>query len=270
VAVALENARLYELEVRELERELEIAHDIQETLLPQFVPQVPGLQISGRSLPARQIGGDFFHFFSMGDDQLGVAIGDVSGKGIPAALYMAAAITAIDTKISDGLPPADLLNHLNGTLYNRLQENKMNIGLQIATFMPLAAPNGKEEEAHGSLMTVSSGGMIAPIGATEHGCRFLPVSGFPVGSFSPDHPYQEDMFLLDPFTTIIFTSDGIVEAHNEQGELFGFDRLEATINDIIGERDAELIAEHIIQTATDFMGDTEQDDDMTVVVVVKT
>jgi GAF domain-containing protein/CheY-like chemotaxis protein len=270
VAVALENARLYELEVRELERELEIAHGIQETLLPQFVPQVSGLQITGRSLPARQIGGDFFHFFSMGDDQLGVAIGDVSGKGIPAALYMAAAITAIDTKINDGLAPAQLLNHLNGTLYNRLQENKMNIGLQIATFVPLASPNGKEEEAHGSLMTVSSGGMIAPIGATKHGCRFLPVSGFPIGSFSSDHPYQEDMFLLDPFTTVIFTSDGIVEAHNEQGQIFGFDRLEATINEIIGERDAEIIAEHIIQTATNFMGDTEQDDDMTVVVVVKT
>ncbi len=119
-------------------------------------------------------------------------------------------------------------------------------------------------------MTVSSGGMIAPIGATEHGCRFLPVSGFPIGSFSPDQLYQEDMFLLDPFTTIIFSSDGIVEAQNKEGELFGFDRLEDTINDIISVRDAETIAEHLIQVATDFMGEAEQGDDMTVVVVVKT
>jgi sigma-B regulation protein RsbU (phosphoserine phosphatase) len=270
VAVALENARLYELEVHELEKELEVAHDIQETLLPQFVPQVPGLLISGRSLPARQIGGDFFHFFSIGADQLGVAIGDVSGKGIPAALYMAAAITAIDTKINDGLAPAELLNHLNRTLYNRLRENKMNIGLQIATFIPLASPNSQAEEARGSLVTVSSGGMIAPIGATVHGCRFLPVSGFPIGSFSPDQLYHEDMFLLDPFTTIIFTSDGIVEAQNKNGELFGFDRLEAAINDIISTRDAETIAEHLIQSAQDFMDGAEQMDDMTVVVVVKT
>ncbi|MBN1993920.1 MAG: GAF domain-containing protein [Anaerolineae bacterium] len=271
VAVAVENARLYELEVRELESELEIAHGIQETLLPQFVPQVAGLQISGRSLPARQIGGDFFHFFAVGEDQLGVAIGDVSGKGIPAALYMAAAITAIDTKINDGLAPAELLNHLNYTLYNRLQENKMNIGLQIATFIPLAPPNGANtEEARGSLMTVSSGGMIAPIGATVHGCRYLPVSGFPIGSFSPEQSYHEDMFLLDPFTTIIFTSDGIVEAQNKNGELFGFDRLEHTINEIISVRDAETIAEHIIQKATDFIAEAEQGDDMTVVVVVKT
>jgi PAS domain S-box-containing protein len=271
-AIALENARLYELEVRELESELEIAHGIQETLLPQFVPQVSGLQISGRSLPARQIGGDFFHFFAVGQDELGVAIGDVSGKGIPAALYMAAAITAIDTKIGDSLAPAELLNHLNFTLYNRLQENKMNVGLQIATFAPLASSDGSNgaQQARGSLMTVASGGMIAPIGATAHGCRFLPVSGFPIGSFSPEEKYHEDMFLLDPFTTIIFTSDGIVEAQNENGELFGFDRLEDAINEIISVRDAEAIAEHIIQVATDFTGGAEQVDDMTVVVVVKT
>jgi serine phosphatase RsbU (regulator of sigma subunit) len=208
----------------------------------------------------------------VGEDELGVAIGDVSGKGIPAALYMAAAITAIDTKIGDSLTPAELLNHLNNSLYNRLQENKMNVGLQIATFAPLANSDGSnsEQEARGSLMTVSSGGMIAPIGATEHGCRFLPVSGFPIGSFSPEEKYHEDIFLLDPFTTIIFTSDGIVEAQNENGELFGFDRLEDAINEIISVRDAETIAEHIIQIATDFMGETEQVDDMTVVVVVKT
>lgn len=272
VAIALENARLHELEVRELERELEIAQGIQEALLPQFVPQVPGLQISGRLLPARQIGGDFFHFFTTGEEQLGVAIGDVSGKGIPAALYMAAAITAIDTKISDGLAPAELLNHLNRTLYNRLQENKMNIGLQIATFTPLPPPEDERkgvEKAKGSMMTVASGGMISPIGATEHGCRYLPVSGLPVGSFSPEQIYHEDIFLLDPFTTIIFTSDGIVEAQNEVGELFGFERLEATISEIISTRDAETIAEHIIEAAQIFMGDAEQTDDMTVMVVVK-
>ena len=98
----------------------------------------------------------------------------------------------------------------------------------------------------------------------------MPVSGFPIGSFAPEQLYHEDIFLLDPFTTIIFSSDGIVEAQNENGELFGFDRLEQAINEIISVRDAETIAEHIIQKATDFMGEAEQGDDMTVVVVVKT
>ncbi len=275
VAVALENARLYELEVRELERELEIAQGIQETLLPEFVPQVPGLQICGRLLPARQIGGDFFHFFKVGDEQLGVAIGDVSGKGIPAALYMAVAITAIDINIKNQLTPAQLLNQLNENLYHRLRSNRMNIGLQVVTFAPLApqavASSESEPEARGAVVTIASAGMIAPIGATPHGCRFLPVSGLPLGVLpSPEHVYPDEMFLLDPFTTVIFTSDGIVEARNESGELFGFDRLEMTVNEIIHTRDAETIAEHIIHTAQAFTGEFEQHDDMTVVVVVKT
>ncbi|MDM8528490.1 SpoIIE family protein phosphatase [Anaerolineales bacterium HSG24] len=273
VAIAFENARLHEIAVNKLGRELEIAQEIQETLLPQVVPQVPGLQISGRILPARQVGGDFFHFFPVsGGDQLGVAVGDVSGKGIPAALYMAVAITAIDIQVRSDPPPGELMNQLNGALYERLQENKMNIGLQVATFEPLLAPDGNaDNEARGVLMTTASGGMIAPIGATERGCRFLPVSGLPIGALPPpDQTYEEDMFLLDPFTTIIFTSDGIVEAQNETGELFGFDRLEASINEIAHIRDAEVVADYVINAAQLFMGQAEQSDDMTVVVVVKT
>jgi serine phosphatase RsbU (regulator of sigma subunit) len=275
VAMALENARLYELEVRELERELEIAQTIQETLLPQIVPQIPGLQISGRILPARQIGGDFFHFFSVGKEQLGVAIGDVSGKGIPAALYMAVAITAIDAQIQAEVGPGKLLNQLNHILYKRLRENKMNIGLQVAHFAPLPPPVGMDgevvEQPRGMLMTVASAGMISPIGATKFGVRYLPVVGLPVGTLAPpDQVYQDDVFLLDPFTTVIFTSDGIVEAQNEARELFGFERLEAAINEVIETQDAELIAEHIINTAQEFIGQAEQNDDMTVVVVVKT
>lgn len=275
VAMALENARLYEIEVRELERELEFAQTIQEALLPQVVPQIPGLQISGRIMPARHIGGDFFHFFSVGQDQLGVAIGDVSGKGIPAALYMAVAITAIDAQIQAEIGPGKLLNQLNHILYQRLRENKMNIGLQVAHFAPLPPSPEADEEAgaqpRGMLMTVASAGMIAPIGATKYGIRYLPVEGLPVGALPPpEQTYQDDVFLLDPFTTVIFTSDGIVEAQNETRELFGFERLEAAISAIIEVQDAELIAEHIINTAQDFIGQAEQNDDMTVVVVVKT
>ncbi len=274
VAIALENARLYEIEVREFERELDFAQEIQETLLPQFIPQIPGLDIAGRNVPARQVGGDFFYFFSTAPEQLGVAIGDVSGKGIPAALYMAAGITAIDTQTGPDVMPGELLNKLNKKLYNRLHENRMNIALQVATFMPLPHPQDTDEQAkkkaRGSVMTVASAGMIAPIGATEYGCRLLPVSGCPIGALpASEYKYVDEVFLLDPFTAIIFTSDGIVEAQNETGDLFGFERLEATILEIIGTREAAVIAEHIVDTVQAFMGQAEQHDDMTVVVVAK-
>jgi PAS domain S-box-containing protein len=270
VAIALENARLYELEVRQLERELEIARGIQETLLPQIIPRVTGLEICGRIIPARQIGGDFFHFFSLGQDQFGIAVGDVSGKGIPAALYMAVAMTAIDAQISDTLGPGELLSRLQCVLFNRLHENKMNVGLQVATFTTPAPPTKGQpaEETTGRLMTLASAGMIAPIIATVQGCRYLPVSGLPIGTAMTELVYDESEISLKPFTAIIFTSDGIVEARNEAGELFGFERLEATINQIIDTQDAETIADYVIRTAEEFTGDAEQNDDMTVVVVI--
>jgi serine phosphatase RsbU (regulator of sigma subunit) len=268
VAITLENARLYELEVRQLEQELEIARGIQETLLPQIVPRVPGLEICGRILPAQQIGGDFFHFFSFGKDQFGVAIGDVSGKGIPAALYMAVAMTAIDAQISDTPGPGELLNKLQRVLFKRLSENKMNVGLQVATFTPLSINGRDRERATGKLMTLASAGMVAPIVATEHGCQLLPVSGLPIGTPLSELVYNESEVSLKPFTAIIFTSDGIVEARNEAGELFGFERLEATIDEIIGSQQAETIADHVITTAQEFTGEAEQSDDMTVVVVI--
>lgn len=277
VAVALENARLYELEVRELERELKIAHQIQETLLPQHPPEVPGLDIAGKIVPARQVGGDFFHFFSTDANQLGVAIGDVSGKGIPAALYMAAGITAIDTQIAPGILPGELLNVLNSKLYNRLQENKMNIALQIATFMPFdlnddfVALTERAEPITASLMTLASAGMIAPIGATRYGCKMFPVGALPVGAVpNTSQMYVDDVFFIEPDTAVVFTSDGIVEAQNSTGEMFGFDRLERTILQIVDSKNAAQIVDHIINSVKAFIGMAEQHDDMTVVVVVKT
>ena len=274
VAVALENARLYELEVRELERELQIAHQIQETLLPQSTPCIPGLDIAGKIIPARQVGGDFFHFFSTDPEQLGIAIGDVSGKGIPAALYMAAGITAIDTQVAPDVLPGELLNRLNAKLYNRLQENRMNIALQIATFAS-GTFNSKAErnsikELSASAMTLTSAGMIAPIAATQHGCRMFPVGALPIGSLPGSlQNYTDDVFSVEKGTAIVFTSDGIVEAQNRAGEMFGFDRLEHTILQITHTKDAARITDYLIDTVQKFIGDAEQHDDMTVVVVVK-
>jgi sigma-B regulation protein RsbU (phosphoserine phosphatase) len=274
VAVALENARLYELEVRELERELEIAHQIQATLLPQAPPTVPGLDIAGQIIPARQVGGDFFHFFSTASNQVGIAVGDVSGKGIPAALYMAAGITAIDTQVGPDIPPGELLNRLNKKLYNRLRENRMNIALQVATFTPFTHPDqaedGGKKGERVSLLTLASAGMIAPVAATRYGCRFLPVGALPIGALPFTHQtYADDVFLIEPDTVIIFTSDGIVEAQNSTNELFGFERLEDTILEIVETRNAQAIVNHLIKTVEQFTGEVEQHDDMTVVAVVK-
>ncbi|RMF01908.1 MAG: serine/threonine-protein phosphatase [Chloroflexi bacterium] len=164
-----------------------------------------------------------------------------------------------------------MLNRLNAKLYTRLHNNKMNIALQIATFIPFSQyENGHNQESNASLMTVASAGMIAPIGATPHGCRLLPVGALPVGAVpAPPQFYADDVFFIEPATAIVFSSDGIVEAQNETGELFGFDRLEETILEIVDSGNAAVIADHIIKSVKKFAGHVEQSDDMTVVVVVK-
>jgi sigma-B regulation protein RsbU (phosphoserine phosphatase) len=202
----------------------------------------------------------------LGEGCFGLAVGDVSGKGIPAALYMAVAMTAIDAQIGDTQRPGELLDRLHATLNKRLLENKMNVALQVASFSPVVAP--ALDGPVGKLMTLASAGMIAPILVTEQGCRFVPVSSLPLGTAMPDLTYVETELPLAPSTTVIFTSDGIVEARNQAGELFGFERLEGTINEIIDSQQAETIADHIIQTAEEFMGKAEQSDDMMVVVVI--
>jgi serine phosphatase RsbU (regulator of sigma subunit)/GTP-sensing pleiotropic transcriptional regulator CodY len=265
VAVAMENARLHEVEVRQFERELKMAHQIQETLLPREMPQVPGLDIAGKILTARQVGGDFFHFFTADIPQFGLVIGDVSGKGIPAALYMAAGITASDTLYQPNIQPGALLNQLNRTLYNRLHENKMNIALQIATFIPLDNP-----DTTASRMIIASAGMIAPIVANSTGCHLLPVGALPIGSLpTPEQLYTDMIFNIDPGTAVIFTSDGIVEARNGDGQLFGFERLKTTILEIIDTGTADAMVNHIITAVQNFTAAEEQADDMTVVVIIK-
>ncbi len=259
VAIAVENARLYDLEIGQYERELEIAQRIQQTLLPQTTPQMPGLDIYGRVQPARQIGGDFFHYFLPQADKFGVAVGDVSGKGIPAAMFMAVATTAIDAQISQSAGPGNLLNNLQLVLYNRLQENKMNMGLQVALFS--LAP------AQSITMTLASAGMISPIMTSENGSKLLLVGGLPLGSPVENLVYRETEIFLTPGTSIIFTSDGIVEARNSAGELFGFERLETTVNEIARAGQSKFIADYIINQAIEFTGTAEQNDDMTVVVI---
>ena len=142
-----------------------------------------------------------------------------------------------------------------------------------STFVPIEG-TGYETEVEDSgqahLMTVANAGMIAPIGAGENNLAFLPVGDLPIGALpAPEQVYTDEVFVLDPSSAIIFTSDGIVEAQNEARELFGFERLESTIMEVINSYNAETIADHIIKRVQEFTGTAEQHDDMTVVVVVK-
>lgn len=253
--LAEEALRKSEEQYRELmERDLELAHRIQVSLLPQEAPWVPGLEIAARSIPAQQVGGDFYRYLLLPDGRFGLAIGDVSGKGVPSALLMAMVATAIDTRSHEHLTAGGLLSHLNRSIYSRMRDSNMNVALLVAIF------NTSE-----GYMQVSNAGMITPLVVNESGSHWPEVSGLPIGVL-PSINYGGRNAPLGDEAIIVFISDGIVEAMNERGELFGFERLQSTVERIAGY-DPEAVLEGIWQAVSEHVGQAEPHDDMTVVVV---
>jgi serine phosphatase RsbU (regulator of sigma subunit) len=246
---------LYESELRRVEQELELAHRIQVSLLPHEVPQIPGFSIAARSVSARQVGGDFYRYLSMPDGKFGVVVGDVSGKGVPSALYMAITITAMDTQIRQSTTPGHILRQLNSILYPRMRANRMNTGLLIAIFDP---------EHHS--VQVANAGMIAPLIRADNDYEWVDVGGLPLGAIS-DSSYTSQTITMTPDTTVIMTSDGIIEAMNDQNEMFGFDRFYDAAQRVTPATPSQQILENLWTNVAGHIGDAEPHDDMTLVVI---
>lgn len=252
--VSIENARLHLEKLEQMENELELAQRIQYSLLPQQAPQVAGLEIAARSIAARQVGGDFYRYLPLSDGRFGLAIGDVSGKGVPSALFMAMTITAIDTQIHKHTTPNDLLDKLNSVLYPQMRNSHMNTGLLVAIF-----------EKDRGIMHISNAGMIAPLVTNGDAPTWLDVSGLPIGAIPLIHHKRKDVPLGDG-TTIVFASDGIVEAMNNRGELFGFERVQGIVGEMRGEK-PDVVLEGIWHAVSEHIGETDPHDDMTLIVV---
>lgn len=253
-----------------LRQGLMLARDIQMGLLPTQPPWTyEALTVYGRSVPAYEVGGDFYTYVALPNGQAAVAIGDISGKGVAAALLMALTSSMVESQARQIERPAEILSTLNRLLSPRLRSNRMNAALLFAMF---------DLQAH--TMTVANAGMIAPAlvhnarsaPAAAHTpdvlpmpCEFVEVGGLPIGAM-PTALYHDVVAPLASGDVVLFVSDGVVEAHNEVGELFGFERLEALINslhDIEVHRLVDLILHHV----QEFMGKAEQHDDITIVAV---
>ncbi len=254
-SIALENARLHEAEVRRIEHEMDLAQRIQLSLLPQDTPQIPGLSIAARSVSARLVGGDFYRYMSMPDGRFGVVIGDVSGKGVPSALFMAITITALDTQVRNHLSPGTLLNNLNHALYPRMQTNRMNTGLLVVLFNP-----------DDRTLEIANAGMIAPLIRQADEAAWLDVRGFPVGA-TPDTQYHSQIIRLQTATIIIMTSDGLLEAQNTRGDLFGFERFQNAALSLPETATSQDILDHIWQETIEHTKGMEPHDDMTLIII---
>ena len=259
VAVALENARLYQ-EARESERrlrsELDTAREIQRQLLPTGAREVPGLDLAAGYVPARELGGDFYDFLPYGEGRLAVALGDVSGKGTAAALYGSLAIGTVREIVVDrASEPASMLALLNQRLHAARLDSRF-IAMLFAVY-----------DASTRRLTLSNAGGPYPLLVRDGQVISIRLEGVPLGLL-PDTQYDESSLDLRPGDVIIFASDGILESANATEEEFGLQRLSALLSGISPEDSARVIADRILAETDNHSGaDSAPHDDRTLVVL---
>jgi sigma-B regulation protein RsbU (phosphoserine phosphatase) len=262
--LALENAHLTESIRREiasrerLDRELEIARDVQQRLFPQKLPHVKGLDFAGYCRPAQGVGGDYYDFIHLATGALGIAVGDVSGKGIAAALMMAslqASLRGQTIKPCDTL--SEMIHHINGLVYEASSANR------YATFF-----YAQYDPASRKLRYVNAG-HNPPLLRRKKGDSYeflrLEEGGTVLGLF-PDFPYKEAEMELEAGDVLVAFTDGISEAMNHAEEEFDEERLMEAIR-TCPDRSAANISSYILERVDAFTAGADQHDDMTIVVV---
>ena len=252
IAIAIENSRLYERVLRSearRERDLERAREIQRHMMPALCPVIPGLEICVRFQPARELGGDLYDFILYGKDRHVLAVGDVSGKGAPAALYGAMVNGILRSLAREKLSPPDLLRKLNLTLLERRIEGHF-ITLTYAVW-----------EAKAKTLRLSNSGMPLPLLLRGGQIRSIRVEGVPLGLLE-NTEYQETAVTLESGDLVAFFSDGLVEATDPQEEDFSIRRLEGILREH-GKRPVSEIIDVIFAELARFEAGRPQRDDQT-------
>ena len=206
-----------EIRARErIEQELRVARLIQQTLLPKRVPDLPGYQLAAYYQPAREVGGDFYDFLELDSGHLGLVVGDVTDKGVPAALVMATTRTVLRAAATRLLSPGEVLQSANDVIVPDIPPNMF-----ITSLYAILNPNT------GRLVYANAGHDL-PYVRRGCGAEELRARGMPLG-LMPGMEYEEKEIVLGAGEAALFYSDGLVEAHNRQGEMFGFPRLRSLV-----------------------------------------
>ncbi|MDE0715992.1 MAG: PP2C family protein-serine/threonine phosphatase [Gammaproteobacteria bacterium] len=238
-----------------IQKELDIATRVQLSLIPDDLELSGPFPASGYMTPAKEVGGDFFDLFRLDEKRIGVAIADVSGKGVPAALFMVMARTLLRSTVFHIDSPAAVLEYMNDYLEKNNDEQ-----LFVTLFY------GILDEANGTL-TYSTGGHNPPIVADSKGTRVLEQTEGAVLALIDDLVYSETTVLLEDGSRIIMMTDGIPEAFNGEGEAFGDDRTLETIDALNPGQSPEEDIKQLIDAVEEFVGDAPQFDDITCVVL---
>ena len=263
-AFALYNAIIYSManEKKRLDHDLEIARDIQRILLPAEAPAINGFQISGISVPSRQVSGDYFDYIRVDDERLGVAIADVSGKGVPASLIMAICRSVLRSEAARNPSPADVLRKVNRQLYPDIKED-MFISMAYLIL---------DHQRHG--ITLARAGHDAPLLYKQQSQTVTPVKspGMVVGIDSGsvfDRLTIDFAVPLERDDCLVLYTDGVTEALNAEEDEFGLDRMIQSVRASATDG-AQTIVKRIIEDVRNFTGSVPQNDDITLIAIRKT
>ena len=256
LAIAIENARLYEEIARQetrLERDLALARELQFRLLPHSLPKMPHLEVHAKFVPARAIGGDLYDFVPYSLSRLGIAIGDVSGKGAPAAIYAAlvSGILRSHAPIEPG--PAEMLSAVNLSLVER------RIAAQFVSIIYAVW-----DDEHRTLLVANSG-LPRPLYCRDGKIESIDATGLPLGLFD-EADYDELQFKAKPGDMFVFFSDGILDARNRNGHSFGSERVEAIVAKC-ADKSADCVVKEIFKAVTEHAAGVDTFDDQTVVAI---
>jgi phosphoserine phosphatase RsbU/P len=263
-AFALYNAIIYSManEKKRLDHDLEIARDIQRILLPSEAPAINGFQISGINVPARQVSGDYFDYIQVDQDRLGVAIADVSGKGVPASLIMAICRSVLRAEAARNPSPADVLRKVNRQLYPDIKED-MFISMAYLVL----------DHQHDGV-TLARAGHDAPLWYQRQSQTVTPVKspGMVVGIDSGsvfDRLTVDFAVPLERNDCLVLYTDGVTETLNSEDDEFGVDRMMQSVRASANDG-AQAVVKRIIEDVREFTGSVPQNDDITVIAIRKT
>ncbi len=239
-----------------LKREVDIASDIQRRILPESFPAEIGFEIHAAMKPAKTIGGDFYDAFEIDPSKTGFVVADVSGKGIPAAFYMAVARTLLRSVAVAGAGPAESLKLVNGLLHGHQIP-----GMFVSCFYGVA-------EHDSGRIIYCNGGHQPPLLRSEanNNWRFLEESGGVVLGVQDEHPYEEAEVLMAPGDTMFLYTDGVTEALDSSRKAYGEERLAACLRACDGKNTQQII-EQVSEDIGTFVGDADQHDDLTAMVL---
>jgi len=263
-AFALYNAIIYSManEKKRLDHDLEIARDIQRILLPSEAPAIKGFQISGINAPARQVSGDYFDYIQVDEERLGVAIADVSGKGVPASLIMAICRSVLRAEAARNPSPADVLRKVNRQLYPDIKEDMF---ISMAYLILNHQRDG---------VTLARAGHDAPLLYKRQSQTVTPIKppGMVVGIDSGnvfDRLTIDFAVPLERDDCLVLYTDGVTETLNAEGDEFGLDRMRQSVR-ASATNGAQAIVRKIIEDVRDFTGSIPQNDDITLIAIRKT